>query len=76
MRWPSRSRRSRPAPRRAAAASVAAVYDAWPHIGRVLPAVGYSPAQLAALEQGEAEPVIAEVKDKVLEICKRFPVYG
>lgn len=31
---------------------------------------------LEALEKGNADPVIAEVKDKVLEICKRFPVYG
>jgi glycine hydroxymethyltransferase len=30
---------------------------------------------LEALEQGEAEQVIAEVRGKVLEICARFPVY-
>ena len=30
---------------------------------------------LDALENGTAEPVIAEVKAKVLEICQRFPVY-
>ncbi|MEJ2416976.1 MAG: serine hydroxymethyltransferase [Exilibacterium sp.] len=31
---------------------------------------------LAALESGNAEGVIAEVKAKVLEICVKFPVYG
>ena len=31
---------------------------------------------LEALENGTSEQVIAEVKDKVLEICARFPVYG
>ncbi|MDO8863501.1 serine hydroxymethyltransferase [Haliea sp. E1-2-M8] len=30
---------------------------------------------LEALEQGNADTAIAEVKGKVLEICKRFPVY-
>lgn len=36
-------------PRRAAAPAIAALYAQYPHIGPVLPAVGYSPAQLAAL---------------------------
>ncbi|EED36809.1 serine hydroxymethyltransferase [Luminiphilus syltensis NOR5-1B] len=31
---------------------------------------------LAALEEGNAETVIAEVQGKVLEVCSRFPVYG
>jgi len=31
---------------------------------------------LEALENGNADEVIAEVKGKVLEICGRFPVYG
>jgi glycine hydroxymethyltransferase len=31
---------------------------------------------LDALETGDAETTIAAVKDKVLAICKRFPVYG
>ncbi|EED30727.1 serine hydroxymethyltransferase [gamma proteobacterium NOR5-3] len=31
---------------------------------------------LQALEAGDAEPAIAEVKAKVLAICARFPVYG
>jgi predicted GTPase len=36
-------------PRTSAAASVAAVYAQYPHIGAVLPAVGYDPTQLEAL---------------------------
>jgi len=36
-------------PRAAAAAEIARVYEAYPHIGAVLPAVGYSAPQLAAL---------------------------
>ena len=36
-------------PRRSAAPEIAAVYDAYPHIGQVLPAVGYGERQLAAL---------------------------
>lgn len=31
---------------------------------------------LESLENGTSETVIAEVKEKVLEICKRFPVYS
>ena len=31
---------------------------------------------LDSLENGTSEQVIAEVKAKVLEICRRFPVYG
>ncbi len=36
-------------PRAAADEAIAAVYERYPHIGRVLPAVGYHPAQLQAL---------------------------
>ena len=36
-------------PRPAAAAEIGAVFAAYPHIGKVLPAVGYGPAQLSAL---------------------------
>jgi predicted GTPase len=36
-------------PRQSAVPEIAAVFAAYPHIGRVLPAVGYGPAQLAAL---------------------------
>lgn len=38
-------------PRAAATPEIQAVYSAYPHIGRVLPAVGYSPAQLDALRR-------------------------
>ncbi len=31
---------------------------------------------LESLENGSSEEVIADVKAKVLELCKRFPVYG
>jgi glycine hydroxymethyltransferase len=31
---------------------------------------------LESLESGNSDQVIAEVKTKVLDICKRFPVYG
>lgn len=31
---------------------------------------------LESLEQGNSEQVIADVKTKVLELCKRFPVYA
>jgi predicted GTPase len=50
-------------PRSAAAPAIAAVFAAHPHIGPVLPAVGYSDAQLAALratiERSEADVVVA-----------------
>jgi predicted GTPase len=38
-------------PRPAAVPEIAAVYAQYPHIGKVLPAVGYSPAQLDALRR-------------------------
>jgi predicted GTPase len=38
-------------PRRAADPELRRVFEAYPHIGKVLPAVGYGPAQLAALER-------------------------
>lgn len=50
-------------PRDSATPAIAAVYAAYPHIGKVLPAVGYSPAQLAALaatiNASEAEVVVS-----------------
>ena len=49
-------------PRGAAAPAIAALYAQYPHIGPVLPAVGYSPAQLAALAKtinaADAEVVV------------------
>lgn len=38
-------------PRASAAPLIAETYDAYPHLGPVLPAVGYFPEQIAALEQ-------------------------
>jgi len=50
-------------PRRRAAPEIAAVYAAYPHIGRVLPAMGYGDAQRAALratiEDSDAEVIVA-----------------
>jgi predicted GTPase len=48
-------------PRASAAGEIAGVYARYPHIGPVLPAVGYSKAQLQALEQtiaGSAAEVV------------------
>ena len=50
-------------PRASAAQQIRAVYDRYPHLGRVLPALGYSGAQLEALrrtiEDAGAEAVVA-----------------
>ncbi len=50
-------------PRASAASEIAAVYAQYPHIGPVLPAMGYSPAQLEALRQtindAKADVVVA-----------------
>ena len=50
-------------PRAHAHPDIRAVYAAYPHIGKVLPAVGYGPRQLAALaatiEASEADVVVA-----------------
>jgi len=50
-------------PRASAAPEITAVYALYPHIGPVLPATGYSPAQLEALRQtinnARAEVVVA-----------------
>jgi predicted GTPase len=50
-------------PRRSAAPEIAAIYAQYPHIGAVLPAVGYSASQLAALQttlqRAEADVVVA-----------------
>ena len=49
--------------RSAAAGSIAEVYARYPHIGAVLPAVGYHPAQLEALREtinrADADVVVA-----------------
>jgi predicted GTPase len=50
-------------PRRSAVPEMAAVYTQYPHIGAVLPALGYGPGQLAALqatlERSEADVIVA-----------------
>jgi len=50
-------------PRRAASGQIASVYAQYPHIGAVLPAVGYSPAQLEDLrrtiDSADADLVVA-----------------
>lgn len=50
-------------PRRSAAPAIAAVFAAYPHLGRVLPAMGYDAAQIAALAEtiarSDAEVVVA-----------------
>lgn len=50
-------------PRKSAAPAIRAVFDAYPHLGKVLPAMGYSPAQLAALAEtinrSDAELVVS-----------------
>jgi predicted GTPase len=49
-------------PRRSAAPGIAALYARHPHLGPVLPALGYAPAQLEALRRtvvgSEAEVVV------------------
>jgi predicted GTPase len=50
-------------PRESATEEIAAVYSQYPHIGAVLPAMGYSPTQTAALratiERSSAEVVVS-----------------
>ena len=66
-------------PRPFAAPDIARLYDAYPHIGPVLPAVGYSPQQLAALRDtinaSNAEVVVsATPADLTRLIAIRKPV--
>lgn len=63
--------------RRVAAAEIAQVYTQYPHIGHVLPAVGYHPTQLQALKEtidaAEADVVISATPcdlSAVIEIDK------
>jgi predicted GTPase len=50
-------------PRASATSEIGKVYEAYPHIGKVLPAMGYSTGQLAALAEtinrSEAEVIVA-----------------
>jgi predicted GTPase len=62
-------------PRAAAAPAIRAVFDAHPHLGKVLPAMGYSPAQLAALAEtinrSEAEVVVSGTP---LDLARLIPL--
>jgi predicted GTPase len=62
-------------PRTAAAPAIRAVFDAHPHLGKVLPAMGYSPAQLAALAEtinrSEAEVVVSGTP---LDLARLIPL--
>jgi predicted GTPase len=62
-------------PRRAAVPEIAAVFRAYPHIGRVLPAVGYSARQLAALaatiNASDAEVVVSATP---IDLARLVPI--
>ena len=59
-------------PRPAAGAGIRAVFDAYPHIGSVLPAVGYTAPQLAALRDtinaSDAELVVIATPCRLAEL--------
>ncbi|MCZ7660328.1 MAG: hypothetical protein M5U07_21955 [Xanthobacteraceae bacterium] len=66
-------------PRASAAPGLREVFEAHPHIGKVLPAVGYGPAQLAALartiEDAEADLVVSATPldlARLLDVGKRI----
>jgi len=77
-------------PRSAAVGEIAAVYRRYPHIGAVLPAVGYHPSQLAALRATmngtDADLVVAattcdlqaliEINKPVVRACYEFAGVG
>jgi predicted GTPase len=58
-----------------AAPDIAAVYAKYPHIGSVLPAMGYSPAQLEALRQTiNATPADVVVAATPIDLAKLMRV--
>jgi predicted GTPase len=60
-------------PRAAAAPAIRAVFEAYPHLGPVLPAVGYSDAQLEALRQTiEASRAELVVSGTPLDLAARI----
>jgi predicted GTPase len=62
-------------PRPYAAPDIAAVYARYPHIGSVLPAMGYSPAQLEALRQTiNATPADVVVAATPIDLAKLIQV--
>ncbi|HYM72766.1 MAG TPA: cyclic 2,3-diphosphoglycerate synthase [Stellaceae bacterium] len=66
-------------PRPGATAEIRQIYEAYPHIGPVLPAVGYSAAQLAALEATinatPADVVVAATPIDIMHLMRlKLPV--
>lgn len=62
-------------PRRWAAPSIQAVYRQYPHIGPVLPAMGYSPAQLEALRLTiERAPVDVVIAATPIDLAALLPL--
>ena len=62
-------------PRPYAAHDIATVYETYPHIGAVLPAMGYSPAQLDALRQTiNATPVDVVVSATPIDLAALIQV--
>jgi predicted GTPase len=61
-------------PRAYAVPEIAAVYENYPHIGPVLPAMGYFPAQLAALQEtinnADAEVVVAATPSNLASLIR------
>lgn len=61
-------------PRHSAAGEIAGVYRRFPHIGKVLPAMGYSAKELADLEktinEAEADAVVAETPIDLSRLMK------
>lgn len=61
-------------PRTSAVPEIAEIYDRYPHIGSILPAMGYFPAQLQALEatinNAEADVVVAATPSDLSSLLK------
>jgi predicted GTPase len=62
-------------PRAYAVPEIAALYDEHPHLGPVLPAMGYSPAQLAALARSiDAAPAQVVVAGTPIDLAALVPI--
>ena len=62
-------------PRPAAAPAIRAVYDAYPHIGKVLPAIGYAAAELAAVAATiAASPAEVVVSATPVDLARLMPI--
>ena len=61
-------------PRKSAVGSIKQVYEKYPHIGNVLPAMGYSPKQIKELEEtinnSNAEVVISATPIDISKLIK------